>query len=116
MSSEFSVAQHFEGKDLIVGAIYNRILIEVRKFGTIVEDPKKTSIHLNNKSAFAGIRTQKNSLILNIKSAAPIKSTRFPKTEKVSASRYHQEVKLTFPDEVDAELVNWLKEAYLISG
>jgi hypothetical protein len=32
--------------------------------------------------------------------------------EQVSAKRFHYELKLTSPDEVDAELVGWLKEAY----
>ena len=113
---EFTLSQHFEGKDPVVKSIYNRILKESRKFGSVIEEPKKTSIHLVNKSAFAGVATRKSALILNIKSAAPIKHTRIAKTEKISASRYHQEVKLTSPDEVDSVLISWLKEAYAISG
>ncbi len=114
--TEFTVSQHFEGKDPSVKSIYERILSETRKFGPVTEEPKKTSIHLVNKSAFAGIRTQKAALILNVKSAAPIKDPRFPKSEKVSASRYHQEVKLLSPADVDAFLIGWLKEAYTISS
>jgi hypothetical protein len=113
---EFTVSQHFSGKDPAVQSIYERILAESSKFGKIIEEPKKTSIHLVNKSAFAGIRTQKAALILNVKSAAPIKDKRFAKSERLSANRYHQEVKLTSPNEVDAALVGWLKEAYEMSG
>ena len=113
--AEFSISQHFENKDPMVKSIYERILNESRKFGTVVEEPKKTSIHLVNKSAFAGVTTRKNALILNIKSAAPIKHARIAKSEQISASRFHQEVKLTSPDEVDAMLVGWLKDAYAIS-
>lgn len=113
---EFTVSQHFDGKDPTVKSIYERILGEARKFGNIAEEPKKTSIHFVNRSAFAGIRTQKAALILNIKSSAPIKDKRFAKSEKLSANRYHQEVKLTSPNEVDASLVHWLKEAYEMSS
>jgi hypothetical protein len=74
--TEFSVSQHFEGKDPAVKSIYARILKETRKFGKVIEEPKKTSIHLVNKSAFAGVATQKAALVLNIKSASPIKDTR----------------------------------------
>ena len=59
---EFSISQHFENKDPIVKSIYERILEESRKFGTVIEEPKKTSIHLVNKSAFAGVSTRKNAL------------------------------------------------------
>jgi hypothetical protein len=114
--AELSVSQHFENKDPVVKSIYERILRESRKFGKVTEEPKKTSIHLVNKSAFAGVMTRKNALILNIKSAAPIRHTRIARSEQLSASRYHQAVKLTSPDEVDSDVVGWLKEAYTISG
>lgn len=114
--AEFSISQHFENKDPVVRSIYDRILKESRKFGAVTEEPKKTSIHLVNKSAFAGVVTRKSALILNIKSSAPIKHARVAKSEQLSASRFHQEVKLTSPEEVDPLLVGWLKEAYAISG
>ena len=116
MAESATISQHFEDKDPIVRSIYDRILIESRKFGSMIEEPKKTSIHLVNKSAFAGVMTRKNALILNIKSTAPIKHKRISKTEQVSAGRFHQELKLASPDEVDPLLVGWLKEAYLLSG
>ena len=114
--AESSISQHFENKDPVVKSIYERILNESRKFGIVTEEPKKTSIHLVNKSAFAGVMTRKNTLILNIKSAAPIKHARITKSEQLSASRFHQEVKLTSPEEVDSILIRWLKEAYAISS
>jgi|SRR6266498_5381945 len=114
--TEFSISQHFENKDPVVKSIYDRILKESRKFGAVVEEPKKTSIHLVHKSAFAGVSTRKNALILNIKSAAPIKHARIAKSERLSASRFHQAVKLISPEEVDSLLVGWLKEAYGISS
>ena len=116
MVTEHTVSQHFEGKDPVVKSIYERILKEMRKFGKVIEEPKKTSIHLVNKSAFAGVATQKVALVLNIKSSSPIKHARIKKSEQLSASRFHQEVKLTSPDEVDPVLIGWLQEAYLISG
>jgi hypothetical protein len=116
MPESASISQHFEGRDPIVQSIYDRILAGSRKFGAVIEEPKKTSIHLVNKSAFAGVVTRKNALILNIKSAAPIKHKRVARTEKVSAGRFHQEVKLTSPDEVDPLLLGWLQEAYALSG
>jgi hypothetical protein len=116
MTIEFRVPQHFEGKDPIVRSIYDRILAESRKFGPVLEEPKKTSIHLVNRTAFAGVLTRKSALILTIKSAAPIKHSRIMKSEKVSASRFHQEVKLASPKEVDPQLIGWLKEAYTLSS
>jgi hypothetical protein len=115
MAESATISQHFEGKDPAVKSIYDHIIKESRKFGPMAEEPKKTSIHLVNKSAFAGVMTRKNTLILNIKSGSPIKDKRITKSEQISASRFHQEVKLSSPDEVDSQLIRWLEEAYAIS-
>lgn len=112
----FTLESHFTDKAPIVRAIYDKLLSETSQFGTVVEEPKKTSIHLVNKTAFAGVATRKTALMLNVKSAAPIISLRFPKNEKLSSKRYHQELKLTDPTEVDAELIGWLKQAYDLSA
>jgi uncharacterized protein DUF5655 len=42
----------------------------------------------------------------------PIQSQRITKTEQVSKSRFHNEVKLASPSDVDEELLGWLKDAY----
>ena len=116
MAEEITLARHFDGKDPAVRATYDRILAEARGFGPVIEEPKKTSIHLVNKSAFAGVMTRKNVLILTLKSAAAITDARISKTEQVSASRFHQEVRLSSPEDVDAAVIGWLQAAYAISG
>ncbi len=45
----------------------------------------------------------------------PLQGERVAKSEQVSKNRYHNEVKITSPDEVDAELIGWLKEAYALT-
>ena len=110
-----TVEQHFAGKDPLVREIYDRLLSEIAKIGEVTEDPKKTSIHLNRRTAFAGVATRKSSLVLTLKASEDIRSPRVKKHEQVSAKRWHLEVLLTSPGDVDAELVAWLKAAYAIS-
>jgi hypothetical protein len=112
----FTVTSHFESRDAAVRQIYDRLLKAAGKFGPVAEEPKKTSIHLVNKTAFAGIATRKSALVLTIKSDRRLSSPRIHKSEQTSANRFHHEVKLSRPAEVDAELVNWLKNAYALSG
>ena len=110
--NNFTVAFHFTGKSPAVREIYDRLMKALRKFGSVIEEPKKTSIHLVHGSALAGVSTRKEALWLNIRLDHKIASERINKVEQVSAKRFHNELKLTSPDEVDAELVGWLKEAY----
>jgi hypothetical protein len=112
----FTIKSHFEAKDAAVRQIYDRILRNAQKFGPISEEPKKTSIHLVNRTAFAGVVTRKSAIILTIKSDRKLSSPRIHKSEQTSTSRFHHEVKLASPADVDSELVKWLKDAYALSG
>jgi hypothetical protein len=85
----YSISDHFMDKRPTVRIIYERLLAETRKFRPVVEQPKKTSIHLVNKSAFAGVVTRKTAIILNIKSSAPIRDARIVHAEQVSSNRFH---------------------------
>jgi hypothetical protein len=113
---QFSVATHFQDKQPIVREIYKRLLQTVRPFGRVLEEPKKTSIHLVNSTAFAGVATRKESLILTIKSDRKLVSPRVHKSEQVSANRFHIEVKLTSADDVNDELKAWLRNAHTLSS
>ena len=108
----FTVESHFTDKSPVVREIYNKLLKVLRQFGPVTEEPKKTSIHLAREAAFAGVSTRKDALWLNIRADHKIQSPRVHKVEQVSAKRFHNELKLTSPNEVDAELIGWLKEAY----
>ncbi|HEY3026371.1 MAG TPA: DUF5655 domain-containing protein [Pyrinomonadaceae bacterium] len=112
----FTVKSHFEGKAPNVRKIYDQILKGLKKFGPIKEDPKKTSIHLVNTTALAGIATRKESLVLTIKSDRQLMSPRIHRSEQASARRFHHEVKLTSPADVDDELIGWLESAYQLSS
>ncbi|HEY5159381.1 MAG TPA: hypothetical protein VII93_15580 [Anaerolineales bacterium] len=60
--------------------------------------------------------TRRTALILNLKSAVPIKDARILHAERVSTNRFHQEVKLTSPADIGPVLLCWLKSAYEMSG
>lgn len=100
------------GRALRVRAIYDRLLAELAQVGPFRVEPKKSSIHLARRTGFAGVHLRKTGIVLNLRTALPIESPRVVKREQVSAHRYHNEVKLTSPDEIDPELLGWLRDAY----
>lgn len=104
----------FAGKDAVVREIYARLLDALGAIGPFREEPKKSSIHLAHTVGFAGIHPRKSFLYLNLRTDRPIDSPRVVKLEQVSKHRYHNEVKPSSPDEVDAELIGWLGEAYAL--
>jgi hypothetical protein len=100
----------------IVRAIYDALLKATKKFGGVRVEEKKTSIHLVAGSAFAGVHPRKTAIVLNIRTSAPIKSRRMRKVERVSANRFHNEMLLSSPADVDAEVVAWLKDAHALGA
>jgi uncharacterized protein DUF5655 len=111
-----TVKEHFVDRAPQVKAIYNAIMRAARKLGPVSEEPKKTSIHLVRKTAFAGVATRKTLLILTIKSDSDVLNDRITKREQASANRWHLEIKLTAPKDVDSEVVSLLKKSYQLSG
>jgi hypothetical protein len=107
-----TVESHFTKSDPEVLATYRRLLEAARALGRVAEEPKKTSIHLVRTTAFAGVATRRSSLILTLKSAKDIRSHRIEKREQASAHRWHVEVRLEKPADVDRQLTNWLSAAY----
>jgi len=111
----YTVDLLFAGKDETVRAVYSRLLEVLKTLGPFEEEAKKTSIHLVHNGGFAGVHPRKSYLYLNLRTKERIESPRIAKAEQVSKNRFHNEVKLAHPDEVDAELTDWLRAAYTLN-
>jgi hypothetical protein len=107
-----TVESHFAKSDPEVLATYRRLLQAARALGPVAEEAKKTSIHLVRDTAFAGVSARRSSLILTLKSAKDIRSPRIERREQASANRWHVDVRLERPADVDRQLTNWLTAAY----
>jgi hypothetical protein len=114
--STFTVASHFAKSAESVRATYAALLTAARTLGTVREDPKKTSIHLMRDTAFAGVATRKSALILTLKADRLLENPRIVRTEQTSANRWHVEIRLTSPNEIDDELRTWMAQAYEVAA
>lgn len=115
-SQTHTVEQHFAKSRPEVRATYDRIVEITTRFGPIREEPKKTSIHLVNRTAFAGVATRRDSLILTVKAASDLDHPRIIKHERTSANRWHLDFRLEGPDQLDSELVSWLRDAFVLAA
>ena len=107
-----TLESHFVNSSDIVRAIYDKIVATSSEMGPVEQDPKKTSIHLNRKYAFAGIKTRRECLVLTLKSVSEIDSERIFKREQASANRWYNDLKIDSPDQIDRELCDWLRASY----
>ena len=114
VETNYTVDMLFAGKDAVVRVIYDRLLEALHGLGPFSVEPKKTSIHLVNKVGFAGVHPRKSYMYLNLRTEHAITNTRVVKSEQVSKNRYHNEIKLAAPGDVDTELAAWLGAAYAL--
>ena len=110
-----SVDKHFEDKPVEIKQAFDKLIDEVRKFGPVRVDPVKTAINLTGVSHFAMIYPQKNALKMDFSLKREVKSERLEEFASVVSGRHMYYVRIQKKEDVDKELLGWLKEAYAIS-
>ena len=97
--------------------VYDALLKAMRGLGPVEIEPKKTCVHVvaeRDGTAFAGIHPRKNGVLLTLRTETAIASPRVRKTEQASRNRHHNDLLVSAPAEIDAELKRWLNAAYTL--
>jgi len=106
------VANQYKGKEQLF-PIYERLVKAVEAFGAdVVITPKKTEVSLDRKKKFAVIKpATKTRIDLGLKLKDKSATVRLENSGPFGTMCTHR-VRLTSVEEVDKELIDWLKEAY----
>lgn len=106
------VDNQYKGKETLI-PIYEKLLTVVKGFGGDVKiTPKKTSVSIIRKRQFALIKPATKSRIdLGLKLKDKPTTDRLENSGPFGTMCTHR-VRLTSNDEVDDQLIEWLKEAY----
>ena len=111
-----NINDHFPVGNSLTKNIFDELVKRIKTFGPLRIDAVKTSINLINKHHFGSIQVQKHSLRLGFLSDKKIESDRILHTQRLSANRIDHSMKLFSQDDIDAELIEWLKTAYLLQA
>jgi hypothetical protein len=115
LSADDVVAALYTGPKAALRPIHDRLMKAINKFGPFEEAPKKTYISLRRKKQFAMIGPATNTRVevgLNVKGLD--ESDRLQALPAGQMCNY--KVKLTSADQVDAELIDWIRAAYDSAG
>ena len=111
LSTEQVLDGLYAGPKAALRPIHDKLLVELRKLGSFEEAPKKTYVSYRRKKQFAMIGPATRTRVevgLNVKGLQA--------TDRLQALPAGQmcnyKVKLTHVQEVDAELVAWIRLAY----
>ncbi|MEP1034988.1 DUF5655 domain-containing protein [Ekhidna sp.] len=110
--NEVLLKNQYQGKEILY-PIYEKLLAEIAKFGVdIIQTPKKDSVSVIRKKQFALIKpATKIRIDLGIKLKGKPYTDRLGDSGPFGSMCTHR-VQLTAVEDVDQELIMWLKEAY----
>ena len=90
------------------------MLSSLKKAGPVRTDAAGSSIHFAAKRHFAGVRLLRQSMRIGFILAREEKSRRIHKRQKLWGQKYEHVASITSGSQIDAQLLSWLKEAYLL--
>lgn len=105
----------YAGPKAALRPVHDRLLAELRKFGTFEEAPKKAYVSYRRKKQFATIGPATNTRVEVGLNAKGLKATE-RLVELPAGQMCNYKVRLADAGEVDAELVAWIKAAYDAAG
>lgn len=115
-STDAAIERVFARSEPEVRALARALIGRALALPGAVVDPKGTCLHLNHRVAFAGLHPRKTALFLNLRTSAPIDSPRIRRHEQASANRFHNEMLVASPGEIDDELIGWIAAAHALAG
>ena len=105
---------HFEGKAPAIRAIYDAFVGELEKIGPVRVLPEKTRIAFQVRMSFAQLTPRRNWVDGHLVLAQRIEHPRFTRVETFSPRNHLHAFRLSSPAEVDAQLREWMAEAYAV--
>lgn len=109
------ITKQYQGKEHFK-PLYDKLMAEILSFGKDIEiAPKNTYVSLRRKKQFAILNPATKTRFevgINLKGAEP---TSRLLAEKPNSMCSHK-INITAPDEIDKEVINWIKKAYDSAG
>lgn len=107
---------HFAGKPTWIHEAFERLLAALREQGQVRVDAVKSSINLASLSHFGGVRVSKSGMTVGFLLQHRIVHPRIARYEELGGRWIGHAVKITRPEDVDAELIRWLAEALALKS
>jgi hypothetical protein len=97
-----------------IAELYDKLRAILKSIGPYKAEVKKTSIHLVNTKAFAGVHPKKSYLGVNLVLSRPKTDPPAHKVEQVSKNRFHHFFQITSAPQMGKEFKALIKEAYFL--
>ena len=99
-----------------VRVLYDILIKKVKEFGPVDTRVGPYNVSVRNLSTFLNIIPERDHLTISFVRHEPLDEFPIYKTYQHSAKKWSNLLKIESPDEIDKQFINWLKDAYELSG
>ena len=109
-----TLREHLAGKSPHAIALFREFARLVKSCGPVLVMPEKTRIAFQVRMSFAAVSLRRDRLIGHVVLARRLENPRFTKIEHISPRNQVHSFCFHSTEEMDAEVVEWLREAYKV--
>ena len=109
---DHDLAHHFINREPWLQELYQKLILALQNIGQFRIEPAKEGIMLKRNATFAWIKIQKKCLVLSFTLDLEIDEFPVYKTLKRSKSRWGHAVKMDSEDQIDGQILGWIREAW----
>jgi hypothetical protein len=107
----YPLSNHFKGKESSK-ELYDELIKKMKSIGKFRVDSVQCCIHLVKEFAFLGVYIMKDKIRVSFYLNRKIESKRIFKSAQISKKRFSYLININSKEEIDKELINWIKESY----
>lgn len=111
----YPIEKHFKDKDYSRNLFEKLVKMIQVNIGKIKIESLPCCIHLVSSYTFSGVWLSKDKLKMDFRVDYQIDSERIIKQEKLSANRDLYYVEVKDEEEIDKELLKWIKDSYFLN-
>ena len=109
----YPLDKHFKGKEKIARPLYDKLIEQVEKnIGFFKVESLPCCIHFVSNYTFAAVYALKNQVRVHFTLNHELENLRIKKSSQMSKNKYLHSLDIEKSDEVDEELISWLRQAY----
>ena len=112
----YSLEDLLRGKNPAMVELFQQLMNRVNQFDEVELHPTKWGITVRHLSTFLSVMVEKDHLTLVFVSREPVEEFPVYQNYHYSANRWHNAVKIESEEEIDDQLINWLKAAWEVTG
>lgn len=112
--SRYTLREHLAGKSGHAVALFREFAKLVKRCGPTRVVPEKTRIAFQVRMSFAAVRLRRDRIVGHVVLARRLENPRFTKIESISPRNHVHCFCFQSPDELDREVLSWVREAYRV--